>query len=83
MGARLLERHLTLDRTMRGPDHKASLEPAQFAEQVRALREVELSIGVPHRWITRGETLNRRVLGKSLVAATDIPAQHDDRARRC
>ena len=74
MGARLLERHLTLDRTMRGPDHKASLEPAQFADQVRALREVELSLGVPHRWITRGETLNRRVLGKSLVAATDIPA---------
>jgi sialic acid synthase SpsE/sugar phosphate isomerase/epimerase len=74
MGARMLERHLTLDRTMRGPDHKASLEPAQFAEQVRAVREVELSLGVPHRWITRGETLNRRVLGKSLVAATDIPA---------
>ena len=74
MGARMLERHLTLDRTMRGPDHKASLEPDQFAEQVRTVREVELSIGVPHRWITRGETLNRRVLGKSLVAATDIPA---------
>ena len=74
MGARILERHLTLDRTMRGPDHKASLEPAQFAEQVRAVREVELSLGVPHRWITRGETLNRRVLGKSLVAAADIPA---------
>jgi sialic acid synthase SpsE/sugar phosphate isomerase/epimerase/CBS domain-containing protein len=74
MGARLLERHLTVDRTMRGPDHKASLEPAQFTEQVRAIREVEMSIGVPHRWITRGETLNRRVLAKSLVAAMDIPA---------
>ena len=74
MGARMLERHLTLDRTMRGPDHKASLEPAQFAEQVRALREVEASLGAPHRWITRGETLNRRVLSKSLVAATDIAA---------
>jgi N-acetylneuraminate synthase len=74
MGARLLERHLTLDRTMRGPDHKASLEPAAFAEQVRALREVELSLGVPHRWMTRGETLNRRALSKSLVAAADIPA---------
>src|SRR6185503_2441326 len=49
-------------------------EPAQFAEQVRAIREVEVSLGVPHRWITRGETLNRRVLGKSVVAATDIPA---------
>ena len=74
MGANLVERHLTLDRTMRGPDHKASLEPSQFADQVQAIREVELSLGVPHRWITRGETLNRRVLGKSLVAATDIPA---------
>ena len=73
MGARMLERHVTLDRTMRGPDHKASLEPEAFAEQVRAVREVELSLGVPHRWMTRGETLNRRVLSKSLVAATDIP----------
>jgi N-acetylneuraminate synthase len=72
MGARMLERHLTLDRAMRGPDHKASLEPVQFAEQVRAVREVEASLGVPHRWITRGETLNRRVLSKSLVAAMDI-----------
>jgi N-acetylneuraminate synthase len=75
MGARLLERHLTADRTMRGPDHKASLEPEQFAEQVRAVREVELSLGVAHRWMTRGETLNRRVLSKSLVAAADIPAR--------
>ncbi len=74
MGARMLERHLTLDRTMRGPDHKASLEPAAFAEQVRAIREVEMSLGAPHRWMTRGETLNRRVLSKSLVAAVDIPA---------
>ncbi|MFI5309845.1 MAG: N-acetylneuraminate synthase family protein [Gemmatimonadales bacterium] len=75
MGARLLERHVTLDRTMRGPDHKASLEPDAFAEQVRAVREVELSLGVAHRWMTRGETLNRRVLSKSLVAAADIPAR--------
>jgi sugar phosphate isomerase/epimerase len=74
MGARLLERHLTLDRAMRGPDHAASLEPAQFAEQVRAVREVELALGVAHRWMTRGEMLNRRTLAKSLVAACDIPA---------
>jgi N-acetylneuraminate synthase len=74
MGARLLERHLTLDRSMRGPDHAASLEPLQFAEQVRAVREVELALGVAHRWMTRGEMLNRRTLAKSLVAACDIPA---------
>lgn len=74
LGARMLEKHLTLDRTMRGPDHKASLEPAEFAELVRAVREVEVSLGVSRRWLTRGETLNRRTLGKSLVAAVDIPA---------
>lgn len=74
MGACMLERHLTLDRNMRGPDHNASLEPAAFAEQVRTVREVEAAMGVPHRWITRGELLNRRVLAKSLVATRDIPA---------
>ena len=74
MGACLLERHLTLDRNMRGPDHSASLEPDVFADQVRAVREVEASLGVPHRWITRGELLNRRTLAKSLVAKEDIPA---------
>jgi sialic acid synthase SpsE/sugar phosphate isomerase/epimerase len=74
MGARLLEKHLTLDRTMRGPDHAASLEPGEFAEQVRTVREVESALGVAHRWMTRGEMLNRRTLAKSLVAACDIPA---------
>jgi N-acetylneuraminate synthase len=74
MGACMLERHLTLDRSMRGPDHSASLEPDMFVEQVRAVREVEASLGVPHRWITRGELLNRRVLAKSLVAKEDISA---------
>jgi N-acetylneuraminate synthase len=73
MGACILERHLTLDRTMRGPDHLASLEPAMFADLVRSVREVEAALGVPHRWITRGELLNRRVLAKSLVASQDIP----------
>jgi N-acetylneuraminate synthase len=72
-GANLLERHLTLDRAMRGPDHASSLEPDAFTAQVQMVREVEQSLGVPHRWITRGEMLNRRTLGKSLVAAVDIP----------
>jgi N-acetylneuraminate synthase len=73
LGANLLERHLTLDRGMRGPDHAASLTPEDLAEQVLAVREVEVSLGVPHRWMTRGEILNRRSLGKSLVARIDIP----------
>jgi sialic acid synthase SpsE/sugar phosphate isomerase/epimerase len=74
MGACMLERHLTLDCTMRGPDHSSSLEPQALADQVRAIREIEAAFGVPHRWMTRGEFLNRRVLGKSLVAARDVAA---------
>ena len=72
MGACMIERHLTLDSTMRGPDHSASLEPAELAQLVQSIREVESAFGIPHRWITRGEFLNRRTLGKSLVAASDI-----------
>ncbi|GLC26698.1 N-acetylneuraminate synthase family protein [Roseisolibacter agri] len=74
LGAHLIERHITLDRAMRGSDHHASLEPSTFAAQVAAIRDTEASLGVAHRWITRGELLNRRVLGKSLVATRDIPA---------
>ena len=74
MGATMLERHITADRSLRGPDHRASLEPARFKELVAAVREVEASFGVGHRWVSRGEVLNRRVLGKSLVAAVDVPA---------
>jgi N-acetylneuraminate synthase len=73
LGACVLERHITMDRSMRGPDHAASLEPDQFAQQVAQVREVEKALGSPHRWVTQGEYLNRRTLGKSLVAATRIP----------
>ncbi len=72
MGASMLEKHVTLDRTMRGPDHRASLEPKEFISLVRSVREVEAALGGTQRWITRGEILNRRALAKSLVAARDI-----------
>jgi sialic acid synthase SpsE/sugar phosphate isomerase/epimerase/CBS domain-containing protein len=74
MGASIVERHLTLDRGMTGPDHKASLEPADFAAQVSAIREIELALGESRRWMSRGEMLNRRTLAKSLIAARDLPA---------
>lgn len=73
MGACVIERHITLDRNMRGPDHSSSLEPDMFALQVRQIRDLETALGTNHRWVSRGELLNRRVLAKSLVAACDIP----------
>ncbi len=73
MGASIIERHVTLDRTMDGPDHAASLEPQGFNKLVRDIRQVGMALGTgEEKFISRGEILNREVLGKSLVAARTI-----------
>ncbi len=73
LGASIIERHITLDRTMDGPDHAASLEPQGFKKMVRDIRQVSMSLGTgEEKFISRGEILNREVLGKSLVAARRI-----------
>lgn len=73
LGASIIERHLTLDRTMDGPDHAASLEPQGFKKMVRDIRQVAKALGTgEEKFISRGEILNREVLGKSLVAARRI-----------
>jgi len=71
-GACIIEKHLTLDRSMKGPDHASSLEPQGFIKLVRDIRNVELALGSKHKWISRGELLNREVLSKSLVASKNI-----------
>lgn len=72
MGACIIERHFTLDRTMEGPDHAASLEPVGLEKLIRDIRSIEQALGSRHRWMTQGERLNRETLSKSLVAARDI-----------
>lgn len=73
LGASIIERHLTLDRTMDGPDHAASLEPQGFSKMVRDIHQVRQALGTgEEKFISRGEILNREVLGKSLVAAHRI-----------
>lgn len=73
LGACIIERHITLDRTMDGPDHAASLEPQGFKKMVRDIRQVSLALGTgEEKFISRGEILNREVLGKSLVATRRI-----------
>jgi len=73
-GASIIERHFTLDRTMKGPDHAASLAPQGLEKQIRDIRNVEKSQGTDVRYMTRGEYNNRVSLGKCLVAAEDIAA---------
>jgi sialic acid synthase SpsE/sugar phosphate isomerase/epimerase len=76
LGARIIERHITFDRMAEGPDHRASLEPAEFREMVDAIREVDLSLGVSEKRISQGELNNRLSLAKSLVAASDLERGH-------
>lgn len=75
LGAKLVERHITLDRTMEGPDHLASLEPEEFRQLVESIRQLELALPWqgPGRHASQGELLNRENLGKSVIAACDIP----------
>jgi sialic acid synthase SpsE/sugar phosphate isomerase/epimerase len=76
MGAAVIERHITLDREMEGPDHAASLEPEEFRALVSGIREVETARGekLAERALSQGELINRENLAKSLVAARDIAA---------
>jgi N-acetylneuraminate synthase len=76
LGAVVIERHITLDREMEGPDHAASLEPEEFKALVSGIREVEAARGekLAERALSQGELINRENLAKSLVAARDLPA---------
>jgi len=69
MGATVIEKHLTLDRNMRGPDHKASLEPDQFSAMVRGIRTIEHALGDGIKRPTKSEIPNKFVVRKSLVAS--------------
>ena len=73
LGANILERHITLDRAMDGPDHAASLEPQGFKKMVRDIHLVTLALGTgEEKFFSRGEILNRESLAKSLVATRRI-----------
>lgn len=74
MGATLIEKHLTLDRNMPGPDHMASLEPGQFAAMVQGIRTIEQALGDGIKRPTLSEQSNLPVVRKSLVAARPICA---------
>ena len=73
LGACIIERHITLDRTMDGPDHASSLEPHGFRKLVRDIQQINSALGTgEEKFISRGEILNREVLGKSLVATQRV-----------
>lgn len=74
MGAEIIEKHFTLDKTLPGPDHKASLDPAELEAMVRSIRYIELALGSSEKHVTPSERGNIEIARKSIVAARDIRA---------
>lgn len=72
LGATVIEKHFTLDRTMEGPDHRASLEPDELKTMVTAIRNIEKSLGNGDKTVTESEKGNIQIARKSIVAKKQI-----------
>jgi len=72
LGAKVLEKHFTLDKNMQGPDHKASLEPHELKAMVRVIRNVEKALGNGIKKPSASEIKNKPIVRKSIVAAKEI-----------
>lgn len=72
LGACVIEKHFTLDRTLPGPDHRASLEPHELKRMVEAIRNVETALGRANKQVTSSESVNIIAARKSIVASTKI-----------
>ena len=72
MGATVIEKHFTLDKNMKGPDHRASLEPDELKAMVRAIRNIEKALGNGIKKPSPSELKNKPIARKSIVAARDI-----------
>ncbi|WP_010648144.1 N-acetylneuraminate synthase [Oceanobacillus massiliensis] len=72
LGAKVIEKHFTLDKQMEGPDHRASLEPKELKAMVQAIRNIEKAIGNGVKTPSYSESKNIKIARKSIVASCDI-----------
>ena len=72
MGASVIEKHFTIDRSLPGPDHQASLEPNELRNMVDAIRNIEVALGDGIKRLTQSEVRNKPIIRKSLVASQKI-----------
>jgi len=72
LGAKIIEKHITLNRNLSGPDHKASLEPKEFKNLVKGIRNISLALGNSEKKITNSEIKNLTIVRKSIVAKKEI-----------
>ena len=72
LGATVIEKHITLNKKLSGPDHKASLEPNEFLDFVRSLRNIQEILGIENKILTKTEKINKLLIRKSIVAKKNI-----------
>jgi len=72
MGAKIIEKHFTIDKSLSGPDHKASLEPGELKKMVEAIRNIEIALGNGIKKANKNEIKIMKVVRRSLIAARDI-----------
>ncbi|WP_407370242.1 N-acetylneuraminate synthase [Carnobacterium sp.] len=72
LGAVMIEKHFTLDKTMEGPDHKASLEPDELKKMVKSIRNIEVALGTGVKIPTESERKNKPIARKSIVAKAPV-----------
>lgn len=73
LGAVLIEKHFTLDKTLPGPDHRASLEPDELRDMIKAIRDVEKALGDGIKKPTKDEEVIKKIVRRSIVAKVEIP----------
>ncbi|WP_051250657.1 N-acetylneuraminate synthase [Paenibacillus harenae] len=76
LGYKILEKHFTLDRTMPGPDHQASMEPQPFKRMIEGIRHVEQALGLPQKRLAGIESQTRMLVRRGVYAGKDLPAGH-------
>lgn len=72
LGARIIEKHFTLNKRMIGPDHKASLNPSELIKMVKLIRSTEKKLGTEKKIITKSEIRNKKIIRRSIVAKINI-----------
>lgn len=72
LGAKIVEKHFTLDKKLPGPDHEASLSPEELKKWVHEIRKVEIMLGSAEVFPTKSEQMNKRILQKNLVSKIEM-----------
>lgn len=72
LGAEIIEKHFTLDKSMIGPDHKASLNPIELKNMIDSIRNIEIALGSANKFVTESELKNKNIARKSIVAKKNI-----------